>query len=108
MINPSLHINKVFREQVQTLLRATFHKNTMETIRDVIKKKDTCVTALIMFYESKGTKPKKVYRLLSCVLNSLIYTYFCLDYISCKSKTLSRIASNRIFEQTIFNTINWY
>ena len=32
IINPSLHINKVFREQVEKLLRATFHENTMETI----------------------------------------------------------------------------
>ena len=29
MINPSLHTNRVFREQVEKLLRAKFHENTM-------------------------------------------------------------------------------
>ena len=38
MINPTLHVNKVFREQVGKCLIATFHKNTMEGIRNVMKK----------------------------------------------------------------------
>ena len=59
MINTSLNINKVFKEQVEKFLRATFHENTMENIRYVMKNKDTCVIALIFFYESKQTKPKK-------------------------------------------------
>ena len=59
MINPSLHINKVFREQVENFLRATFHENTMETVRGVLKDKYTRVIALIFFYDNKGTKPKK-------------------------------------------------
>ena len=53
MINPPLHVNKVFREQVEKFLRATFHENTMENIRGVMKNKDTCVIALITFYEIK-------------------------------------------------------
>ena len=59
MINPSIHINKVTRKQVVKFLRATFHENITEAIRYVIKNKDTCVFVLIMFYESKGKKPKK-------------------------------------------------
>ena len=46
-------------EQVKKLLRAIFHENTMETIRYVVKKEDTCVISLIMFYESKVKTPKK-------------------------------------------------
>ena len=57
MINPTLHVNKVFIEQVEKCLRATFHPNTTEIIRHVMRKKDKCVIALIMFYESK-TKPQ--------------------------------------------------
>ena len=41
-------INKVFREQVEGRQRATFHENTMENIRDVMKKKDTCVILIII------------------------------------------------------------
>ena len=52
MIKPSLHVNKVFIEQVEKYLRATFHKNTMKNTIYVIIKKGICVIALIMFYES--------------------------------------------------------
>ena len=54
MINPSLHINKVFREQVEKCLRYTFHKNTIENVSDVMKNKYTCVIELTMLYKSKG------------------------------------------------------
>ena len=53
MINPPLYVNKFFREQVEKCLRDTFHENKMENIRHFMKNKDTCVIALIMFYESK-------------------------------------------------------
>ena len=59
MINPSLHINKVFKENFEKWLRATSHENRMETILDVVKKKDTCIFSIIIFYKSNGTKPKK-------------------------------------------------
>ena len=38
MINPTLHVNNMFRDQVETLLRATFHKNTMEGIGNNMRK----------------------------------------------------------------------
>ena len=38
-INTPLHFNKVFRDKFETLLRATFHQNTMEGIRNVMKKR---------------------------------------------------------------------
>ena len=71
IINPILHINQLFIEQVEKCSRATFHENTMKTIRDVMKNKDVCVIALIIFYDIKTKNPIKVYRVLSCVLYSL-------------------------------------
>ena len=59
IINPTLQVNKVFIENVEKFLRATFHENKMENIKDVMKKKDTCVIALISFYENKGKNRKK-------------------------------------------------
>ena len=59
MVNPSLQVKMVFREKFEKCLRDTYNENTMETIRNVIKNKDTCVIALMIFYESKGNKPKK-------------------------------------------------
>ena len=49
MIDPSLYNNKVFREKRKKFLRATFHENKMENIRDVIKKKYTSVIALFIY-----------------------------------------------------------
>ena len=62
MINPSLHVNKLIREQFEKLLNAEFYEKTMETIRGCLKNNNTCVIALIMFYENNGVKQKKVYR----------------------------------------------
>ena len=72
MINPSLHVNRVFREKIEKSLRATFHENTMENIRDVIQKKDICNITQIMFYGVKGGESIKLYRVLSCVLYYII------------------------------------
>ena len=44
-------------EQVEKCLRSTFHQNNMEGIRSVMRKKDTCVIALIIFYETKINNP---------------------------------------------------
>ena len=43
----------MFREQVEKWLGDKFHPNTMENIRDVMRKKDTWVIALIMFHETE-------------------------------------------------------
>ena len=51
MINPSLHINRVFREQVQKCPGWNFPMKTMKNIRDFLLKKNTSVMALIMIYE---------------------------------------------------------
>ena len=68
MINPSLKCNNLFREQVEKCLSIPFNKNTMESIRDCLRKNNICVMAPIMFYEnnvkikniveSKGVQPK--------------------------------------------------
>ena len=60
VINPTLQVNKVFREKFEQFLGATFHPNTMENIIDVMRNRDTCVIALIMSYESKTKNPNKM------------------------------------------------
>ena len=105
MINPSFNFNKVSREQVEKYLSSTFHDRTMETIRDCMRSKNTCVMALIMFYENNGVKQKIMYRLLRCILYTIIDTYVFIDYLSCQSKTLSTISSKPTFEQTSFNIL---
>ena len=77
IINRTLHIIKVFRDQVEKCLRATFYQHTMEGIRNFMRKKDTCVIAIVMFYYTKNNS-RKVYRVLSCVLYSVVDNYVCI------------------------------
>ena len=77
----------------------------MKNIIGVMRKKDTCIIALIMFYESKTKPPIKLYRVLSCVLYYIIDNYVCIDYLCCQSKTINSIPSDKIFEQASYNIL---
>ena len=46
-----------------------------------------------------------MYRVLSCVNYTLIYNYVCIDYVPCKSNTLSAISCNPTFKDTSFNIL---
>ena len=81
MINPPLQVNKMFIEQVEKCLRANFHPNTMEYIRDLMRNKDTCVIALIIFNGTKTKNPKTMYRFSSCVFYSIIENCVCIFYL---------------------------
>ena len=97
MIDPSLHINNVFRTQVQKCLGCSFSIKTMKTIRDCLLKNNTSVMALITIYENIGKYIRTVYRVLSCVVYTIIYNYVCIDYLSFQSKTLFGISRNPTF-----------
>ena len=84
MINPSLKFNNVFRIKFEKCLSLSFYARTMKTIKYCLTNKNTCVMELIMIYENNGEIPKKVYRVLSCVVYSLIDNYICIEYLSCK------------------------
>ena len=56
----------------------------METIKYCLRNNNICVMAQIMFHQNNGLKPKKVNRVFSYVLYSLIEYYVCIDYISCQ------------------------
>ena len=77
----------------------------MEGIRSIMRKKDTCVIALIIIYETKTNNPIKVYRSLSCFLYSFIYNCVCIDYLCCHSQTLSVISSDKIFKEASYNVL---
>ena len=50
-------------------------------------------------------KNKKMYKVLSCVIYSLIENYVCIDYLWCQSKTLIFVSSKPKLEQTSFNIL---
>ena len=105
MINPSLNCNRVFIVQVENFLSVSFASSKMETIRDFLKNKNTCVIDTIMTYDKNGGNVKTVYRVLSCVVYYLIDNYVCNNYLLCQSKTLISISFKPTFGETSFNII---
>ena len=66
-----------------------------------MRKKDTCVIALVMFYDTKTKNTTNLYWVLRCVLYYVIDNYVFTDYLCCHSKTFSIISSDKIFEEEI-------
>ena len=56
--NPTLHVNKVFRDQYRKFLKYKYHQSIMKRLKNVLRKKYTCVIALVMFYETKNPQQK--------------------------------------------------
>ena len=72
MDNPTINDDKVLREIFDKCPKEKFHPSTISGIRNVIKNNNTCVIAIVMFYESRGTNIEKVFMVLRCVLYSVI------------------------------------
>ena len=67
----------------------TFGKTTQPIIRNNMKNKNTCVLALVMFYETRHKNATKAFIVLSCVIYTIIENYVFIGYISCQSNRLS-------------------
>ena len=85
MINPTLNINKSFREEVTECMNNTFVAITQPHIKTTLEKKKTRVSALLMFYETRKN-PRKYFKVLSCVIYTIIRNYVCIDYNRFKVK----------------------
>ena len=96
MVNHTLDFNKVFREQVKECLKYIFNTSNIYGIRNVMKK-NTCVIALVTFYDNRTTYPMKVFTRLSFALYSVIENYICIDYLYCQYKTLRAICYDKMF-----------
>ena len=44
-----------------------------------------------MFYDTRQKKPKKILKVLSCVIYTIIRDYVCIDYLVSESKQLSEL-----------------
>ena len=84
MINQGLNVNKSSIEQVETCMHTKFGEITQPFIKAKSEKKNTSVLALIMFYEKRADISKKNFRVLSCVIYSIIKNYVYIDYIVCQ------------------------
>ena len=71
---------------MEKCINTTFGEITQPFIKATLSKKNTSVLALIMFYETRGDNPKKYFRVLSCVVYSIIKNYVCIEYLACIPK----------------------
>ena len=86
-MNQNLHKKKDFKEQVKGCFKNTFGPSTNMHIGKILLKKNTRVLALVMFYENRNNNKKKMFRVLSYVIYTIIRKYVCIDYlVSDKSK----------------------
>ena len=88
MMNKSLSMNKVFREQVKVCTKTTFSTSTMIQTSKMLLKPNTKVLALVMFFENKKKNAKKMFRMLSCLIYTIIRIYVFIDYLGSDKKKL--------------------
>ena len=88
MINPGLNVNKAFVEQVEKCMYITFGAITQTFLKSTWAKNKTRVLALVMFYETREDNPKKYYKVLSCVIYTVIKNYVSIDYLDCQPKQI--------------------
>ena len=54
--------------------------------KNEIKRENTCVISLVMFYENIIMNPIKVFRVLSCLVDYFMEKYVFIDDLGCQSK----------------------
>ena len=87
-MNPNLNTNKDFREKVKVCLKNTFGPSTSIHIGKILSKKKR-VLALVIFYENRKKITGKMFRVLSCVIYTIIGKYVCIDYLGYEKSKLS-------------------
>ena len=65
-----------------------FSPITQPYIRSTLEKKRTRVSALLIPYETRKN-PKRYFKVLSCVIYTIINHYVCIDYLACEQIKLS-------------------
>ena len=54
-------------------------------------KRDTIVLALVVFYELGNFNTRKMFKVLSCVIYTIIDRYVCIDYLVTETKEISEL-----------------
>ena len=58
-------------------------------------KRNTIVLALVVHYELGNINPRKMFKVLSCVIYAIIDRYFCIDYLGKEIKKISQLKLGR-------------
>ena len=94
MINPRLNTNGIFKDQVNICMMKTFNVTEQKHITKILTQENTIVLALLWFYESNTKESKKLFRVLSSVIYTILGNYVCIDYLACLPKLLSTYPLN--------------
>ena len=78
-------------------LSSTFGADTVKQINLILKRRNTRVIALIMICELGSYSTKKVFKVLSCVVYTMIEKYVCIDYLCTLNKRLIEIKIGTTF-----------
>ena len=89
MCNPTLYRHKLFKDKVKLCLNNTFGADTNKQINVILKRPNTIVIALIINYEHGSYSTINFFKLLSCVVYTIIDKYVCIDYLCTENKRLS-------------------
>ena len=61
-------------------------------------KRNTRVLALVVHYELGNINPRKMFKVLSCVIYSIIDRYVCIDYLGTDINKISQLKLGRSFK----------
>ena len=80
------------------MFKNTFGKDTNSHINTILMKKNTRVFTLVVFYEFGGINPRKMFKVLSCVIYTIIYRYICIDFLGTEKKKISELRLGYTFQ----------
>ena len=72
MFNPTLYENKAFKYQVKACFKNTFGKDTNSHINSILQKQNTRVLALVVLNELGNINPRKMFKVSSSVIYTII------------------------------------
>ena len=73
-------MNKAFKEQVTKCMKNTFGAIIQPHISKILSKKQKKTVSIINVLQDKKN-PKNVFKVLSCVIYTIINNYVCIDYL---------------------------
>ena len=68
-------------------LKNTFGAMTQQHISRILPKTNTIVLALFMFHVTIQKNPRRIIKVLSCVIHTIISSYVCIDYLGSEKKS---------------------
>ena len=99
----------MFTDQVKIFLSSTFGSDTVKQINGILKKHNTRVISLVMIYELGDFSTIKVFKVLSCVVYTMIKKCVCIDYLCTLNNRLSEIKIGTTFlhkhDNKIYNNL---